>query len=212
MDRMDDVLAQHQRAVRILDTTQTLRDASPGLITSSRTRLLASRHAMVPWPRRRIAGGSAQPPYDGDPQVRVRALIESGVLPRENSKRVWAGKGSGAICAVCQTPITADMVEYELDDVDVRLHSHCHAAWLRPVDSDGPHRRLYNKLVKVEGHEQSREWNGDKASAAVVPALASREHADITEYGSPGASPHGAYACPWARRAGAASPLPLLFL
>ena len=31
-----------------------------------------------------------------------------------------------------------------------------------------------NKLVTVEGHEESREWNGDEASAAVVLARLSR--------------------------------------
>jgi hypothetical protein len=66
---------------------------------------------------------------------RVLQRIEEGRLPILLSTSIEAGYGQGRECDLCDQPIAADKVEY---DVTVsgdgrRLHFHfaCHAAWQR---------------------------------------------------------------------------------
>jgi hypothetical protein len=131
MSLMDDILVRHQRARRRIEAMYARWAATTAVITSTQNRLLGSRRTLLPWQQRCIAGGSADRPLEEDVQARVRALIEAGVLPRDTSKTLWVGKGSGAICPVCQQPITADAYEFDLGDV--LLHRDCHRAWQREV-------------------------------------------------------------------------------
>ena len=71
----------------------------------------------------------------------VRLAIRNGMLPRRDPARVWGGPGVGAVCRVCEKPITRDQLEYELEfppysgnaglDKLHKLHLHlrCFAAW-----------------------------------------------------------------------------------
>ena len=38
-----------------------------------------------------------------------------GRLPRITTARAWAGNGSGAVCTVCEFPIEAGEIEYEVE-------------------------------------------------------------------------------------------------
>ncbi|HEX6080291.1 MAG TPA: hypothetical protein VF197_11710 [Methylomirabilota bacterium] len=72
-----------------------------------------------------------------DPLVhaRVRNLIDAGTLPRRPPIELWGGPGSGRRCTICERPILADDLEFELEVPDVPrslrpvLHVRCLAAW-----------------------------------------------------------------------------------
>jgi hypothetical protein len=55
-----------------------------------------------------------------------------GRLPRISTARTWAGEGSGAMCMLCDIPIDAGQIEYEVewqDGVDtqlLRFHELCY--------------------------------------------------------------------------------------
>jgi hypothetical protein len=85
---------------------------------------------MAPWRRRRIAGGSAGPGQDGL-GARVRDLIERGLLPGVEVQSIWAGKGNGGSCRVCDRTITPSEVEFEVEGL--RMHRPCYAAWIRAL-------------------------------------------------------------------------------
>jgi len=36
-------------------------------------------------------------------------------VPYQKPARTWAGRGSGAFCDLCQQPIEADQIEYEVE-------------------------------------------------------------------------------------------------
>ena len=40
---------------------------------------------------------------------------DEGRLPRVPSARAWAGNGSGALCVLCEFPIHAGQIEYEVE-------------------------------------------------------------------------------------------------
>ena len=73
------------------------------------------------------------------PESTVRALvlqrIEDGRLPLALSTQIDAGYGTGVHCDLCDQPIGAEKVEYDVTDPRSgrRLHFHfaCHAAWQR---------------------------------------------------------------------------------
>jgi hypothetical protein len=70
-------------------------------------------------------------------ELRSRAVqrIEDGRLPVMLSTTIHAGYGQGIQCDLCDQPIAADKVEYDVTDSDSgkRLHFHiaCHFAWQR---------------------------------------------------------------------------------
>lgn len=70
---------------------------------------------------------------DQDLRLRIRRLIEQGVLPVMVPKQIAAGYGSGAVCVGCEKPITATHVEYEIEDCRdgrrLRFHLGCHVVW-----------------------------------------------------------------------------------
>jgi hypothetical protein len=65
----------------------------------------------------------------------VRRRVAEGRLPCKRQDYMWAGKGSGLDCVVCDRPITSTQVEYELQFggapnlVVVRMHRPCLAFW-----------------------------------------------------------------------------------
>jgi len=69
----------------------------------------------------------------------VRARIASRHLPRGCEGRLFAGYGEGAACAVCDRPIGATEVQYEVEfpnGTRMTFHLLCHAAWQLECDSN----------------------------------------------------------------------------
>jgi hypothetical protein len=69
----------------------------------------------------------------------VRRAMLAGKLPRQEPRRMWAGRREDIPCAVCALPITSDEVGYELQfDHDGRdpgldrfyfFHLRCFTVW-----------------------------------------------------------------------------------
>jgi hypothetical protein len=64
----------------------------------------------------------------------ARRRVAEGRLPCEPQKYLWAGAGEGKPCSLCDRPIDAQQIEYELQFkttpvVMVRFHRICHQAW-----------------------------------------------------------------------------------
>ena len=68
----------------------------------------------------------------------ARLAIRRGTLPRREPDRTLGRPGVGALCAVCERPVPADQVEWEIqfahDDANpgldkYRLHLRCFAVW-----------------------------------------------------------------------------------
>jgi hypothetical protein len=68
----------------------------------------------------------------------ARFGMRDGTLPRREPNRMWGRRGVGALCAVCETPTTAEQVEYVVEfardgpnsDRDRLLcHLRCFAMW-----------------------------------------------------------------------------------
>jgi len=70
---------------------------------------------------------------DIDLRRRVRELIQAGSLPAKKTQEIAAGYGSGRICAACGKPVTAEQVEYDVEDSRtsgrLQFHLGCHAVW-----------------------------------------------------------------------------------
>ncbi|MBV9726633.1 MAG: hypothetical protein JO299_15845 [Gammaproteobacteria bacterium] len=68
-------------------------------------------------------------------RARVLERLEDGRLPVMLSTRIDAGYGAGERCVVCDQPISADKIEYDVTDfrTSKRLHFHiaCHLVWQR---------------------------------------------------------------------------------
>jgi hypothetical protein len=68
-------------------------------------------------------------------QALVRAMLRTAALPATTPQSVWAGPGSGSMCAICAQPIAANGFEVELVFHEggaprgMRLHCQCHAIW-----------------------------------------------------------------------------------
>jgi hypothetical protein len=63
---------------------------------------------------------------------RIRAMLKTGEIPREDGSRTWAGYGEGAPCAACSKPVSGSELEYEVDLVSggtLNLHLKCHSLW-----------------------------------------------------------------------------------
>jgi hypothetical protein len=44
----------------------------------------------------------------------ARGAIQSGKLPARSPDRTWGGPGVGALCSVCDRPVTKDELEFEI--------------------------------------------------------------------------------------------------
>ena len=68
-------------------------------------------------------------------RARARQRIGQGLLPREKPTRMWGGRGTGAVCNLCDRPIDSSEPEMELEYEpsggvsSVRLHLHCQSIW-----------------------------------------------------------------------------------
>lgn len=71
----------------------------------------------------------------------ARRKIEAGALPRGASEHVFAGKGSGLPCSLCERPITANDYEFEYGDGGgraPRFHLRCHELWRSALAAESP--------------------------------------------------------------------------
>ena len=62
----------------------------------------------------------------------AKRKIESGALPQAAPESVFAGKGSGLPCSLCEQPITLDEYEFEYasgGDEFPRFHLRCQEIW-----------------------------------------------------------------------------------
>jgi hypothetical protein len=64
---------------------------------------------------------------------RVRRLHETGEVPCDNvDGKLWAGRGSGDLCALCIEPIAPTEIEFEVElssGAVLRVHRRCHQLW-----------------------------------------------------------------------------------
>lgn len=77
--------------------------------------------------------------------LRLRAInrIDTGELPPCGDVTLLGARGSGAACALCDSPITALEVEYEVEIAGRRgsrwrFHIRCHAVWRDVCDELWP--------------------------------------------------------------------------
>ena len=67
-------------------------------------------------------------------RLEARRRVAAGQLPREAPEYLWAGTGDGQPCSLCNRPIDAQQIEYELQfntkpALLARFHRICHQAW-----------------------------------------------------------------------------------
>ena len=67
-------------------------------------------------------------------RLEARRRVTGGRLPCLPPRYMWAGAGDGQACSLCDRPIDAHQIEYELEfstePVTVhRFHRICHEAW-----------------------------------------------------------------------------------
>jgi hypothetical protein len=71
-------------------------------------------------------------------RARAREVIQSGKIPGRKPDRTWGGPGVGALCAVCEKPVTKDEMEFEIEFArdgtspgldKYHVHLRCFAAW-----------------------------------------------------------------------------------
>ena len=72
----------------------------------------------------------------GKDSTELRHLVaqkrREGRLPRMSTARTWAGESTGAVCVLCEIPIHAGQIEYEVEwrkgtDTEVlRFHELCY--------------------------------------------------------------------------------------
>jgi hypothetical protein len=75
----------------------------------------------------------------------IRAKLASGELPSAKPEKVWAGTGTGQLCAACGARIAATDVEYEVEfrARSLWFHHGCLIIWDREHEQhrgnkDGP--------------------------------------------------------------------------
>lgn len=101
------------------------------LLVETRHRIAVNRRQLNPWWA--LTGGS-DAFRNGDLRLSVRDRLRRGVLVPAPIQ-VWAGRGTGNICAVCTNVISSDEIENEAairgGGVAVRLwvHSQCLSLW-----------------------------------------------------------------------------------
>jgi hypothetical protein len=61
----------------------------------------------------------------------ARFAIQQGRLPRRDPDHGWGGLGCGALCAVCEKPVTGNEPEHEIEFGQDLFHLHvsCFTAW-----------------------------------------------------------------------------------
>lgn len=71
----------------------------------------------------------------------ARARISSGTLPATHSGNLFAGTGQGKLCCLCDLPVGAEDVEYEVVMKASRIldayifHRRCYDAWVAACGS-----------------------------------------------------------------------------
>jgi hypothetical protein len=53
-------------------------------------------------------------PDEGRLREQARAAVQNNKLPARRPDRMWGGPGIGALCAVCEKPVTKDELELKL--------------------------------------------------------------------------------------------------
>jgi hypothetical protein len=65
----------------------------------------------------------------------ARRRIRDGSLPAREPAETWGGRGSGAVCALCEKTIEEHQFEYEVETSvrgavqTLRFHVACESAW-----------------------------------------------------------------------------------
>jgi hypothetical protein len=97
-------------------------------------------------------------------RARVLQRIDDGRLPLVLATHIDAGYGAGVLCDLCDLPIAADKVEYDVTPPGsgTRLHFHiaCHLAWQRECAlrlRDIPKIRREGNSKENRSHELSAE-------------------------------------------------------
>jgi hypothetical protein len=68
----------------------------------------------------------------GDLIAMIRLKVATAVLPKDAPVKMFAGYGTGMVCAACDLSTTKDDIEYEVDMADGRtfaFHQPCIALW-----------------------------------------------------------------------------------
>ena len=69
---------------------------------------------------------------------KARLVVRNGKLPRRRPDRTWGGPGVGAQCAICELPVQATEMEFEIEFArdgsnpgldKFHVHLQCFAAW-----------------------------------------------------------------------------------
>jgi hypothetical protein len=77
-------------------------------------------------------------PNEAELRKLAREVLRAEKLPRREPEGIWGGPGVGALCAVCQKPVTRDELEYEIQFAHdgatpgldkYHLHLRCFAVW-----------------------------------------------------------------------------------
>jgi hypothetical protein len=69
-------------------------------------------------------------PFPPEAPAKIHRKVSEGTLPRTPPPRMWAGHGTGEICAGCDRPILPDQIEYEFGNGQtLRMHLGCAALW-----------------------------------------------------------------------------------
>jgi hypothetical protein len=78
----------------------------------------------------------------GDTTARgiVRLKLETGLLPRSASGRVWAGPGANEICSACDELVTKSqrLHEWETAGTKLVMHVRCWEIWNEERLREGP--------------------------------------------------------------------------
>ena len=81
---------------------------------------------------------TGQMPDEALLRERAREVVQNGKLPRRQPDRTWGGPGVGALCSVCERPVTKDEMEFEIQFAHdgeasgldkFHVHVRCFAVW-----------------------------------------------------------------------------------
>jgi hypothetical protein len=77
-------------------------------------------------------------PDESTLRAKAREMIRAGKLPDRRPDRTWGGPGIGALCTICDEPVTQGQLEFELEFVldgiepgldRFHVHIRCFSAW-----------------------------------------------------------------------------------